>query len=99
MQRLNQHRHAARRTPAGDGEGDIRGVKRFHCRQGARRQHLVRGDKRAIHVGDHKGDPTRLGRRLRHVLLSSPGPKIERQRLPSRAMSSSAWLGPALPAG
>src|ERR1700733_476673 len=55
-QRIDQHRHAARRTAAGNRKGDACGLQSLHSRSRARRQHFLRSDERTVDVGQDKRD-------------------------------------------
>ena len=92
-ERLDQHAHAAGRSPAGDGEGDAGLIQLPHSRLRRLGQHLVLGDQRTIHVGQKQ---TNVMLR-RHCFCSEAGITGRQARSPSRASSSSAAFGPSLP--
>jgi hypothetical protein len=50
-ERLDQHAHASRRPPAGDGERDVGLIQLAYRRLRGVGQHLVLGDQRTVHVG------------------------------------------------
>ncbi len=90
-QRLDQHRHAARRPPARDGKRDSCVLNRFDRRPRSRGQHLVFGQQRAVHIRDHQ-------RHVRHARTTF-GYAMGLHCRPSRPSSASASAGPVLPAG
>jgi hypothetical protein len=67
-ERLDQHRHAARRPAAGDGKGNPNRIQRLHRRLRALRQHLVFGDERAIYIGNEERHLRWLFVLARHVV-------------------------------
>lgn len=55
-ERLDEHGHATRRTPAGDGEEDARVVQVVHGRDGPVGEELVLGHQGAVDVGQQQAD-------------------------------------------
>jgi hypothetical protein len=53
-ERFDEHLHSARGPTARDREGDVCSRQRLHARQGARREHFLSCDERAIDIGEKK---------------------------------------------
>ena len=97
-QRLDQHRHAARRPATRDRKGDPRRMQRVNGRRRARGQQLVWCDQSAIHIGQDERH-AHGGRRSCHQDCSGGALVMGRQLRPSRVKRASASAGPELPAG
>ncbi len=94
-QGLDQHLQAARRPAARDREAQAGIVQPEHRLACALGENLVGCDQGAVDVRKHEGDLSRPFQcTRRHVGFACP---MGRQRCPSRAMRSSAALGPSLP--
>ena len=59
-ERPDQHRHPARRPPAGDRQRDAGGAQPRHRLARARREPVVPGHQRAVDVGDEQPDPAHV---------------------------------------
>jgi hypothetical protein len=61
LERLDQHLHAAGRTPAGDRKGDAGGAETPDGVERARSENLVVCDQRAIHVSQDQANVVHIG--------------------------------------